>query len=153
MTCRYARNRFKRGMVLREDEVVAFEDYFYHIMAARGSGEHALRHLLGPFAWAKHPLEGRLHYLKVAHTSSTSLVFAESWRSEHQKYGHLLNQYSVSKRCIGQFHPCCARSSLLGVKCAHFSICQYGQQNSCSSAVADEVCLCAGACELHLWRA
>ena len=31
-----------------------------HIMAARGSGEHALRHLLAPFARARHPLEGRL---------------------------------------------------------------------------------------------
>ena len=29
-------------------------------MAARGSGEHALRHLLAPFARARHPLEGRL---------------------------------------------------------------------------------------------
>lgn len=62
---RYARARFKRGMQLSEEEVLAFEDYFYHIMAARGSGEHALRHLLGPMAWAKHPLEGRLHDLKV----------------------------------------------------------------------------------------
>ena len=39
----YARNRFKRGMALSEAEVLAFEDYFYHIMAAPGSGEHALR--------------------------------------------------------------------------------------------------------------
>ncbi len=31
-----------------------------HIMAARGSGEHALRHLLAPFARGRHPLEGRL---------------------------------------------------------------------------------------------
>ena len=52
-------------MGLTGEEVVAFEEYFYHIMAARGSGEHALRHLLAPFARAKHPLEGRLHDLKV----------------------------------------------------------------------------------------
>ena len=57
--------RFREGMGLTSQEVVAFEDYFYHIMAARGSGEHALRHLLAPFARAKHPLEGRLHELKV----------------------------------------------------------------------------------------
>ena len=52
-------------MGLSQAEVAAFEEYFYHIMAARGSGEHALRHLLAPFARAKHPLEGRLHDLKV----------------------------------------------------------------------------------------
>ena len=52
-------------MGLSTEEVAAFEEYFYHIMAARGSGEHALRHLLAPFARAKHPLEGRLHDLKV----------------------------------------------------------------------------------------
>ncbi len=52
-------------MGLTSQEVAAFEEYFYHIMAARGSGEHALRHLLAPFARAKHPLEGRLHELKV----------------------------------------------------------------------------------------
>ena len=52
-------------MGLSEAEVAAFENYFFHIMAARGSGEHALRHLLAPFARAKHPLEGRLHDLKV----------------------------------------------------------------------------------------
>ena len=52
-------------MGLSEEEVSAFEDYFFHITAAKGSGEHALSHLLGPFAWARHPLEGRLHQLKV----------------------------------------------------------------------------------------
>lgn len=61
----YARNRFKRGMQLQEDELSAFEDYFFHIMAAKGSGEHALRHLLGPFAWARYPLEGRMQQMQV----------------------------------------------------------------------------------------
>ena len=56
-------------MGLTGQEVEAFEEYFYHIMAARGSGEHALRHLLAPFARAKHPLEGRLPELKVCHWS------------------------------------------------------------------------------------
>lgn len=57
--------RFREGMGLSDKEVAAFEEYFYHIMAARGSGEHALRHLLAPFARAKHPLEGRLQHIKV----------------------------------------------------------------------------------------
>ena len=35
-------------MGLTGQEVAAFEEYFYHIMAARGSGEHALRDLLRP---------------------------------------------------------------------------------------------------------
>ena len=60
-----ASRRFREGMGLSDAEVAAFEEYFYHIMASRGSGEHALRHLLGPFARGKHPLEGRLHELRV----------------------------------------------------------------------------------------
>jgi hypothetical protein len=40
-------------------------DYFYHIAAAPGSGEYALRHLLSPGAWAHAPLEERLKELKV----------------------------------------------------------------------------------------
>ena len=71
--------RFREGMGLTSQEVAAFEEYFYHIMAARGSGEHALRHLLAPFARAKHPLEGRLHELKaspVAHLLQLSRASA-----------------------------------------------------------------------------
>ena len=36
-----------------------------HITASRGSGEHALRHLLGPYAWARAPLEDDLKDIKV----------------------------------------------------------------------------------------
>ncbi len=50
---------------MSEEELTAFEQYFYHITADRGSGEFALRHLLGPFAWARNALESRLHELKV----------------------------------------------------------------------------------------
>lgn len=50
---------------MTEPELAAFEEYFYHITADRGSGEFALRHLLGPFAWARNALESRLHELKV----------------------------------------------------------------------------------------
>ena len=57
--------RFREGMALSEEEVSAFEDYFYHITAARGSGEHALKYILKPFAWAHNPLEGQLQHLKV----------------------------------------------------------------------------------------
>ncbi|KAK9821605.1 hypothetical protein WJX81_005670 [Elliptochloris bilobata] len=70
---KYARNRFREGMGLSDAEVAAFEEYFYHIMAARGSGEHALRHLLAPFARARHPLEGRLQELRVP----VSFVYGE----------------------------------------------------------------------------
>ena len=41
------------------------QDYFYHIASAPGSGEHALRHLLAPGAWAHSPLEARLKELKA----------------------------------------------------------------------------------------
>ncbi len=57
--------RFKEGLALSDEEVAAFEQYFYHITASRGSGEHALRYLLKPFAWAANPLEQQLRDLKV----------------------------------------------------------------------------------------
>ena len=50
-----------------KEEVSAFEEYFYHIMAQRGSGEYALRWLLAPYAWAHNPLDKQLHELKVGH--------------------------------------------------------------------------------------
>ena len=68
--------RFKEGMALSEEEVAAFEDYFYHITAAKGSGEHALRHILKPFAWAHNPLEGQLQHLKVNHPGHPELLGA-----------------------------------------------------------------------------
>lgn len=46
-------------------EANVFKDYFYHIAAAPGSGEFALRHILAPGAWAHDPLEERLMQLKV----------------------------------------------------------------------------------------
>ena len=57
--------RFKEGLALSDEEVAAFEQYFYHITASPGSGEHALRYLLKPFAWAANPLEQQLRDLKV----------------------------------------------------------------------------------------
>ncbi|GAB4823981.1 hypothetical protein N2152v2_011027 [Parachlorella kessleri] len=65
LVSKYARNRFKQGMHLTDEEVSRFEQYFYHILAARGSGEYALSHLLEPFAFPRHALEDRLHELKV----------------------------------------------------------------------------------------
>ena len=58
-------DRFREGLSLSDQETGAFQAYFYHIMAAPGSGEHALRHLLGPFAWARSPLEDDLKQLQV----------------------------------------------------------------------------------------
>ena len=49
-----------------------------HIMAARGSGEHALRHLLAPFARARHPLEGRLQ-ARGPHSFPLSLRSLKFW--------------------------------------------------------------------------
>ena len=76
----YARRRFKIGMAFSEAEVVAVEGYFYHILAANGSGEHALKHIFGPFALARFPLEGRMQALKVMnHTKLTMSVSPGAW--------------------------------------------------------------------------
>jgi abhydrolase domain-containing protein 5 len=61
---KYAFGRF-RSAGLTEDETLRFRDYLYAILSGRGSGEHALRHLLAPFAWAHHPWEDRLHELQM----------------------------------------------------------------------------------------
>lgn len=58
--------RFREGKRLSTEETEAFGKYFYHITAQRGSGEFALSHLLGPMAWARHPLEGRMHQMQVS---------------------------------------------------------------------------------------
>ena len=63
-------------MALSEEEVAAFEDYFYHITAARGSGEHALKYILKFRAWAHNPLEGQLQHLKVFGCKSCGFVTA-----------------------------------------------------------------------------
>ena len=62
---RYVRGRFRDGADLEEAEAAALGPYMYAIAAAPGSGEHALSHLLAPFAWARHPLETRLHEIKA----------------------------------------------------------------------------------------
>jgi hypothetical protein len=53
------------GQPLTDSEKECLRSYFYHIAAARGSGEFALRHLLAPGAWAHSPLQERLQELKV----------------------------------------------------------------------------------------
>lgn len=60
MTDGYAGRRFN----FDERELSAFRPYLYAVLGARGSGEHALRHLLRPFAWPVEPLEGRLPALQ-----------------------------------------------------------------------------------------
>eukprot|EP00879_Flechtneria_rotunda_P006913 GHRR01007260.1.p1 GENE.GHRR01007260.1~~GHRR01007260.1.p1 ORF type:complete len:413 (+),score=123.85 GHRR01007260.1:218-1456(+) len=63
---KYVTGRFSmQGQPLDAVERNVFKDYFYHIAAARGSGEYALRHILAPGAWAHAPLEDRLSELKV----------------------------------------------------------------------------------------
>jgi hypothetical protein len=49
------------------DHILCFACARYHVVAGRGSGEFALRHLLEPGAWPKcgAALEDRLHDLKV----------------------------------------------------------------------------------------
>ncbi|GAX75111.1 hypothetical protein CEUSTIGMA_g2555.t1 [Chlamydomonas eustigma] len=62
----YVSNRFRQhGQPLNDNEYNIFKRYFYQIIAAPGSGEYALRHLLAPGAWAHAPLEHRLHELTV----------------------------------------------------------------------------------------
>ncbi len=63
--------RFREGKRLSEEETEAFGKYFYHITAQRGSGEFALSHLLGPMAWARYPLEGRMHQMQASHLPGT----------------------------------------------------------------------------------
>jgi pimeloyl-ACP methyl ester carboxylesterase len=45
---------------LSPKQLAVLGTYFYHSNAASGSGEHALRHLLGPGAWAYKPIGARL---------------------------------------------------------------------------------------------
>ena len=61
----YCNNRFKQGHHLTEYELMHFKGYAYQAIAQRGSGEHALRHLLAPFAWPQKPLEDRMSHLQV----------------------------------------------------------------------------------------
>ena len=70
----YVRNRFREGVGVGSAESVSLQSYFYHISAARPSGEHALRHIFHPIAWGKDPLDKRLSDLKVP----VSFIYGES---------------------------------------------------------------------------
>jgi len=72
MCSRYTRSRFANvergwthGECLPEDTLVSFSEYMYHVLAQKGSGEHALRHLLAPGAWAHAPLQSRMDKLNI----------------------------------------------------------------------------------------
>ncbi len=54
------RNYATRRFGFQAEEVAPFEQYLYNILAADGSGEFALRHILEPFAWPRVALEERL---------------------------------------------------------------------------------------------
>lgn len=73
MVERYVQRRFALGVPLTDEEVDPFERYCYQIVAARGSGEHALSHLLAPFAWPRSPLEEEFARLKIP----VSFVYGE----------------------------------------------------------------------------
>eukprot|EP00197_Chlamydomonas_leiostraca_P014436 CAMPEP_0202859838 /NCGR_PEP_ID=MMETSP1391-20130828/1792_1 /ASSEMBLY_ACC=CAM_ASM_000867 /TAXON_ID=1034604 /ORGANISM="Chlamydomonas leiostraca, Strain SAG 11-49" /LENGTH=440 /DNA_ID=CAMNT_0049538931 /DNA_START=127 /DNA_END=1446 /DNA_ORIENTATION=+ len=74
---KYVVGRFSHhGNGLAQSEADVFKTYFYHSIAGRGSGEHALRHLLAPGAWAHEPLSQRLRELKVP---VTFIYGAEDW--------------------------------------------------------------------------
>lgn len=62
---RYASGRFGRsgGEGLSEGEAGVVGEYLWRLTALEGSGEHALRHLLGFGAWAHAPLGKRLEAL------------------------------------------------------------------------------------------
>ena len=61
----YTQRRFIAGHHLTQEEVDIFAQYMYGIVAAKGSGEHALRYILEPFAFAKDPLEHRMSNLQT----------------------------------------------------------------------------------------
>ncbi|CAG9464433.1 unnamed protein product [Pedinophyceae sp. YPF-701] len=62
----YVSRRFSQyGTGLTPEDVEVFKHYVYHILAAPGSGEHALRHLLAPFAWARSPIGPELAKLRM----------------------------------------------------------------------------------------
>ena len=61
----YTQRRFITGNHLSAEEVDALSKYMYGIVASKGSGEYALRHILEPFAFARDPLEARMSGLEV----------------------------------------------------------------------------------------
>jgi hypothetical protein len=68
MAAGYCRSRFTKQQQMTDEEVAIFGAYHYHTVAAPGSGEHALRHILAPFAWPRSPLEDRMRHLQVPTT-------------------------------------------------------------------------------------
>ena len=77
----YAQRRFRDGEGLRPVEEQAFGAYVHHILAARGSGEFALPHLLAPGAWARQPLLSRLKELQMPLTFIYGVNDWMDWRS------------------------------------------------------------------------
>mmetsp|Transcript_351 Transcript_351/g.2758 ORF Transcript_351/g.2758 Transcript_351/m.2758 type:complete len:373 (+) Transcript_351:286-1404(+) len=72
MCSKYTRSRFAcvdrgwtHGECLPEETLNNFSEYMYHVLAQKGSGEHALRHLLAPGAWAHAPLQSRMDKLDI----------------------------------------------------------------------------------------
>jgi len=83
---KYVGKRFSRyGDGLTPGEADVFKHYVYHTQALPGSGEHALKYLLAPFAWARIPLGPLLHQLRVP----TTFIYGEKdWMDYHQALAH-----------------------------------------------------------------
>jgi pimeloyl-ACP methyl ester carboxylesterase len=96
---RYVRGRFRDGADLDGPEAAAVERYFYALLAGRsGSGEHALSHLLAPFAWGRHPLSGRLHEVGVP----VSLIYGErDWMDPSAG----VKAAAAAKEALGRGYP------------------------------------------------
>ena len=105
--------RFREGKRLSTEETEAFGKYFYHITAQRGSGEFALSHLLGPMAWARHPLEGRMHQMQVSsgHNYFEHSYMASFWVTAR---GMILFSVILMNRCsIGVSKACTSEQTLM----------------------------------------
>eukprot|EP01026_Neomeris_dumetosa_P068127 TRINITY_DN6662_c0_g1_i13.p4 TRINITY_DN6662_c0_g1~~TRINITY_DN6662_c0_g1_i13.p4 ORF type:complete len:131 (-),score=20.00 TRINITY_DN6662_c0_g1_i13:262-654(-) len=61
----YTNRRFRDSFGWSQDESDMMRDYIYYTIGQKGCAEFALRHLLGPFAWAREPLEAKLLKIKV----------------------------------------------------------------------------------------
>ena len=103
----YTRRRFKQGQALSEAEERAFGDYMYHVLAARGSGEFALRHLLEPFAFPRDALEGRRQELRVPVTFIYGWVGARAGAA----CGGVLGRAGWGG---GELRSCCGRRGRCG---------------------------------------
>lgn len=70
----------------------------YGIVAAKGSGEYALRHILEPFAFARSPLESRLSGLSVPVT----FIYGESDWMDRKAGQRALDSIKKSRKILSE---------------------------------------------------